>query len=315
MGRYVARRAVTAALTIFGVATIVFVMMRLVPGGIVEAMMGPQAAQSPELVARLQAKYGLDQPLIVQYGLWLGNALRGDLGESLSTRSSVASELVRRGAVTVELAALATLVSIVVGLPAGVFAALRRFSPADGVVRVVALVFYSIPEFVLGTLLIYFVSTRGLGLPVSGYILPSEDFWGHVRSMLLPVLSLGVVAAAVVMRVVRSSVVEVLDEPFVTTARAKGLPEATVTRSHVMRTALIPTVTIVGINTGYLLSGAVIIEEIFSLPGLGRYALQGILYRDYPVAQATVIAGATMFVLAGLAVDLVYAWLDPRIKY
>ena len=315
MGRYVTRRVATAALTIFGVATIVFVLMRLVPGGIVEALMGNQAAQSPELVARLRSKYGLDQPIVVQYGLWLGNALRGDFGESLTSRSSVTAELVRRAAVTIELATLATLVSVVVGFPAGVFAALRRFSPADGAVRVAALVFYSVPEFVLGTLLIYVVSTRALGLPVSGYILPGEDFGGHLRSMLLPTLSLGVVAAAVVMRVVRSSVVEVLGEPFVTTARAKGLAERAVTWGHVMRTALIPTVTIVGINTGYLLSGAVIIEEIFSLPGLGRYALQGILYRDYPVVQATVIAGAVMFVLAGLAVDLIYAWLDPRIKY
>ncbi len=315
MIRYVTRRAATAALTIFGVATIVFVMMRLVPGGIVEAMMGPTAAQSPELVARLEAKYGLDQPIIVQYGLWLGNALRGDFGESLTTRSSVTAELVRRGAVTVELAVLATVLSIAFGLPAGAFAALRRFSPADGIVRVVALVFLSVPEFVLGTLLIYVVSTRGLGLPVSGYIPLSEDFGGHVRSMLLPTLSLAAVAAAVVMRVVRSSVVEVLGEPFVVTARAKGLAARAVTWRHVMRTALIPTVTIVGINMGYLLGGAIIIEEIFSLPGLGRYALQGILGRDYPVAQATVIAGAAMFVLVGLAADLCYVYLDPRIKY
>jgi peptide/nickel transport system permease protein len=315
MVRYVTRRLATAVLTICGVATIVFVMIRLVPGGIVEALSGPSVAQSPELIERLKEKYGLDKPLIVQYGLWLGNAVRGDLGESLGTRSSVASELLRRGSVTVELSLLATAVSLVVGLPAGVYAALRRFSPADGAVRIAALVFLSIPEFVLGTLLIYVVSTQGLGLPVSGYIPVSEDPWGHVRSMLLPTLSLGFVTAAVVMRVVRSSVIEALGEPFVTTARAKGLGERAVTWGHVMRTALIPTVTIVGINMGYLLSGAVIVEELFSLPGLGRFALQGILGRDYPVAQATVIVGAAMFVAASLLADVLYAYLDPRITY
>jgi len=315
MIRYVARRLLTSALTIFGVATIVFVMMRLVPGGIVEALSGPASLQSPELIERLMEKYGLDKPLIVQYGIWLGNAVRGDLGESLGTRSSVTTELIRRGSVTVELTILATLVSLLVGLPAGVIAALRRFSPVDGAIRVGALVFLSIPEFVLGTLLIYVVSTRGVGLPVSGYVAASEDLGGHVRSMLLPVLSLGFVTAAVVMRVTRSSVVEVLNEQFVVTARAKGLRTRAVTWRHVLRTALIPTVTIVAINTGYLLSGAVIIERLFSLPGLGRYALEGILGRDYPVAQATVIVGAAMFVLANLAADLLYAYLDPRITY
>lgn len=315
MFRYVAQRAMTAALTIFGVATVVFVMMRLVPGGIIEALSGPASLQSPELVERLEEKYGLDKPLIVQYGLWLGNALRGDFGESLGTRSSVTTELIRRGGVTLELTILATLVSLLVGVPAGVFAALRRFSPTDGAIRIGALVFLSIPEFVLGTLLIYVVSTQGLGLPVSGYVAAGDDLGGHVRSMLLPVLSLGLVIAAVVMRVTRSSVVEVLGEPYVVTARAKGLAARSVTWRHVMRTALIPTVTIVAINTGYLLSGAVIVERLFSLPGLGRYALEGILGRDYPIAQATVIVGAATFVLANLAADLFYAYLDPRITY
>jgi len=315
MLRYVVTRAAIAVVTIFGVATIVFVMMRLVPGGIVEVLAGPQAAQQPGLVDRLNEKYGLDEPLIVQYGLWLGNAVRGDLGESIGTRSSVVSELLRRGRVTIELSVLATVLSLVLGVPAGIYAALRRNSPADGLVRIVGLIGLSIPDFVLGTLLIYFVSTRHLGLPVSGYIPAGEDFVGHLKSMVLPTLSLGVITASVVMRVIRSSVVEVLSEPYVVTARAKGLHPRIVTWRHVMRAALIPTVTIVGINLGYLLSGAVIVEELFALPGLGRYALQGILGRDYPVAQGAVIAAALMFVLANLAVDVTYAFLDPRIKY
>ena len=315
MPRYVATRIVTALITALGVATIVFVAMRLVPGGFVQALLGPNAVQQPEVVAAMEKRYGLDQPLIVQYGLWLGNALRGDLGESLRMRTSVSTEIVRRSGITIELTVLATLMSLVFGIPAGVVAALRRNSRADIGTRVVSLIGLSIPDFVLGTLLIYVVSTRHFGLPISGYIAPSEDLVGHLRSMVLPTVTLGLITTSVVMRVMRSSMVEILGEPYVVTAHSKGLHPRTVALNHVLRAALIPTVTIVGINMGYLLGGAVIVEELFSLPGLGRYALTGILNRDYPVAQGTVIVGALMFVFANLAADLAYAYLDPRIKY
>jgi peptide/nickel transport system permease protein len=263
----------------------------------------------------MEKRYGLDQPLIVQYGLWLGNALRGDLGESLRMRTPVSTEIVRRSGITIELTVLATLMSLVFGIPAGVVAALRRNSRVDIGTRVVSLIGLSIPDFVLGTLLIYVVSTRHVGLPISGYIAPSEDLVGHLRSMVLPTVTLGLITTSVVMRVMRSSMVEILGEPYVVTAHSKGLHPRTVALNHVLRAALIPTVTIVGINMGYLLGGAVIVEELFSLPGLGRYALTGILNRDYPVAQGTVIVGALMFVFANLAADLAYAYLDPRIKY
>lgn len=315
MPRYVATRIVTALITALGVATIVFVAMRLVPGGFVQALLGPNTVQQPEVVAAMEKRYGLDQPLIVQYGLWLGNALRGDLGESLRMRTSVSAEIVRRSGITIELTVLATLMSLVFGIPAGVVAALRRNSRVDIGTRVVSLIGLSIPDFVLGTLLIYVVSTRHFGLPISGYIAPSEDLVGHLRSMVLPTVTLGLITTSVVMRVMRSSVVEILGEPYVVTAHSKGLHPRTVALNHVLRAALIPTVTIVGINMGYLLGGAVIVEELFSLPGLGRYALTGILNRDYPVAQGTVIVGALMFVFANLAADLAYAYLDPRIKY
>lgn len=315
MLRYVVRRSLLALFTVLGVATIVFMAMRLVPGGIVETLSGPSVVTSPERVTALEEKYGLDKPLIAQFGIWLGNALQGDLGQSIGTQSSVSSEIVRRSGITIELTILATVFSVAVGIPVGVFAALRRGSAIDSLTRLVAMVGLSIPDFVLGTLLIYVVSTRGLGLPVSGYVSLGDDVARHFRSMFLPALTLGVATTAVVMRIIRSSVVEVLNEPYVVTARAKGLNPGAVARRHVIRTALIPTVTIVGINIGYLLSGAVIVENLFSLPGLGRYALQGILGRNYPVAQGTVIVGALMFVLANLATDLLYAYLDPRIKY
>jgi peptide/nickel transport system permease protein len=315
MLRYILRRLVLAAVTILGISAIVFVSMRLVPGGFVQAMAGPNAAQTPGLLEALTHKYGLDKPIVLQYGYWLSNALHGDLGESLGTHSSVSHEIVRRSRVTIELTIYATLISLVLGIPLGVAAAMRRARPADGIIRAFGLIGLSIPDFVLGTLLIYFVSTRHLGIPVSGYVNVGAGLGDHLLSMLLPSVSLGLIITSVVMRITRASVLEVMNEPFVVTARAKGLHPSDVSRNHVVRIALIPLVTTVGINTGYLLSGAVIIEELFSLPGLGRYALQGILNRDYPIAQGAVIAGATMFILVNLLADILYAYIDPRISY
>ena len=315
MLRYVVTRVLLAILTIFGVATIVFVAMRLVPGGFAQAQMGPNAARSPEVVAAIEEKYGLNDPVHVQYVRWFENAIQGDFGDSLRMRTPVSSEIVRRAQLTLELTFLATLMSLVIGVPVGVAAALRRNSRSDVATRLGSLAGLSVPDFVLGTILIYVVSTQGIGLPVSGYVAASEDLWAHFKSLILPTVTLGVVTTAVVIRVTRASVVEVLNEPYVVTARAKGLHPRTVALRHVLRAALIPTVTIVGINTGYLLGGAVIVEELFSLPGLGRYALTGILNRDYPVAQGTVIVAAMLFIAANLIADLTYAFLDPRIKY
>lgn len=315
MSRYLARRFVMALFTIFGVATIVFIAMRLVPGGFAVALLGPNAVQQPEVVAAIEDKYGLDEPVFVQYLLWLGNALQGDLGESLRTQSSVTSEIMRRSLITIELTMLATLMSLVFGIPAGVIAAIRKNSTADVGTRFVSLIGLSIPDFVLGTILIYFVSTRQLGLPIAGYAPFSDGIIEHFKSMVLPTVTLGLIITSVIMRMIRASVIEVMSEPYVVTARSKGLHPRSVALRHVLRAALIPTVTIVGINMGYLLGGAVIVEELFSLPGLGRYALTGIMNRDYPVAQGSVIVGAFMFVVANFAADIAYAYLDPRIKY
>ena len=315
MLRFILTRLALAVVVLLGISLIVFVAMRMVPGGFATAMLGPQGAQQPELVEQLNERYGLNDPLIVQYGVWLKNAVRGAFGESLGTHSSISHELVRRAGVTIELALLSTLISIGLGVPLGIIAAVKRGTPTDAGVRGLALLFLSVPDFVLGTLLIYFVSTRGIPLPVSGYVSLSESVSGNLKSMVLPVLSLGLITTAIVMRVTRASVAEVLNEPYIVTARAKGLRPRDVIRRHVLRGALIPVITVIGINVGFLLSGAVIVEEIFALPGLGRYALQGILRRDYPIAQATVVLGAAMFVLSSFVVDLLYAWLDPRIRY
>src|SRR5215213_5448590 len=315
MFRYLVKRILLAIVTTFGVATIVFISMRLVPGGFAQALLGANAARSPEVVEAIEERFGLDEPVTVQYWYWLRNAAQGDFGLSLRMNTPVSDEIVRRLKVTLELTGLATLMSVALGIPAGVFAALRRNSLGDVATRFIALAGLSVPDFVLGTLLIYAVARWHLGLPVSGYVSFSEDPIKHFKGMLLPTITLGIITTSIVTRVTRSSVIEVLNEPYVVTARAKGLHPRIVAQRHVLRAALIPTVTIVGINTGYLLGGAVIVEELFSLPGLGRYALTGILNRDYPVAQGAVIVGALMFIAANLIADLTYAFLDPRIKY
>ena len=315
MRRFIFTRTVTAVITVWGAVTIVFLALHLVPGGFAELYLGTEAAENPELIPIVRAKYGLDRPLPVQYGVWMGNLFQGDLGTSLLSRQPVVEEIRRRGVITLELTFLATLMSIVLGVPAGIIAGVRRTSIEGVAAQVVSMVGLSIPSFVLGTLLIYVVSTRHLGLPVSGYVPASEDLTRHFASMLLPTITLGAITMSLVMRVTRSSVLEVLSEPFITVAHSKGLAAWLVMRRHVMKNALIPTVTVVAINVGYLLSGAIIVETIFALPGLGRYALQGVLVRDYPMAQGAVLVGAMMFVLSSFMADIIYALLDPRIRY
>jgi peptide/nickel transport system permease protein len=315
MIRFLVTRAVTALFTLLGVATIIFTVLHFVPGGFAKSYLGELAVENPELIEVVNKRYGLDRPLIIQYGVWLGNALKGDLGTSLRSRIPVLTEIYNRGRVSVELALLATLFSVVVGIPSGIIGAMWRGRGVGVIMQVGAILGLSIPSFVIGTFLIYFVSIVHLGLPIAGYIPPSENLLGHFGSMVLPVFTLGAITTAVVMRFTRSSMLEVLSEPFVTTAHSKGLGGHVVLRRHVLRNALIPTVTVVGINMGYLLGGTLIVEQIFSLPGLGRFALQGVMGRDYPVAQGAVLFGAAMFVLVNFITDVVYAYLDPRIRY
>ena len=315
MTRFLVTRTVTALFTLLGVATIIFTVLHFVPGGFAKSYLGEIAIEHPELIEHVNKKYGLDRPLIVQYGVWLGNALKGDLGTSLRSRIPVRKEIYNRGRVSAELALLATLFSVVVGVPSGVISAIWRGKGVGIIIQLGAILGLSIPSFVIGTFLIFFVSTLHLGLPIAGYVPPSENLLRHFGSMVLPVFTLGAITTAVVMRFTRSTMLEVLSEPFVTTAHSKGLGDYIVLRRHVLRNALIPTVTVVGINMGYLLSGTLIVEQIFSLPGLGRFALQGVMGRDYPVAQGAVLFGAAMFVLVNLITDVVYAFLDPRIRY
>ncbi len=315
MGSYIARRLLTVFLpTLLGVSLLVFGAMRLIPGNFVDIMLGLGADVSEEQRAAIARSYGLDQPLPIQYAIWLGNAVRGDLGQSLRTGEPVATVIRERLPVTIELAALATLTSLLIAIPAGVISAVRRGGVVDAIARLAALIGLSVPNFLLGTLLILFISLRWPVLPTTGFVPLSQGLGENLRSLVLPTISLGALLAASIMRMTRSSLLEELRRDYLTVARAKGLTNRAVVLGHALRNSLIPVITVVGVQTGYLLGGTVIIEQLFALPGVGRLALDAVLQRDYPLVQGTTLFIAAVFVLVNLVTDLIYGVVDPRIR-
>lgn len=301
--------------TILGVVTAVFLLIRLVPGDVVIYMIGLEGSLPAGRVEELKRLFGVDRPVHVQYVEYLGNVARGNLGKSLRTGRPVGPELARRFPVTLQLAVMGLLAAVAIGLPVGILAALRRGKVADYLATTFVLIGLSVPSFWLAILLILLFALRLGWLPPTGYIAPDENLAQNLRHMLLPALSLGLILAAASTRIVRSSLLEVLGRHYVRTARAKGLGERAVVLRHALRNALIPVVTVIGLQFGTLLGGTVIIEQIFALPGIGRYALEGINLRDYPVVQGAVLAIALAFVLVNLIVDLCYGLIDPRIRY
>lgn len=315
MVSYIARRLLTVFLpTLLGISILVFGAMHLIPGNFVDIMLGLGADVSDEQRAAIAASYGLDRPLPVQYAIWLSGAVRGDLGQSLRTGEPVATVIRNRLPVTLELAALATLTSLLVAIPAGVISAVRRGGIIDALARLTALIGLSIPNFLLGTLLILFVSLRWPVLPTTGFVPISQGLVENLRSLALPTLSLGALLAASIMRMTRSALLEELRQEYLTVARAKGLSNRAVVLGHAVRNSLIPVITVVGIQTGYVLGGTVIIEQLFALPGVGRLALDAVLQRDYPLVQGTTLFIAACFVLVNLVTDLIYGVVDPRIR-
>ncbi len=312
---FLLRRLLTVVLpTLFGVSLLVFGVMRLIPGDFVDILIGVGPDVSQAQRDQIARSYGLDQPLPVQYLRWLGNTLQGDLGRSLQSGRPVRAEIAARVPVTLELAALATLFSLVVALPAGLLSAVRRNGVVDVVARFVALIGLSIPNFLLGTLLILFIALRWPVLPTNGFVPLSEGLWPNLRSLILPSISLGALLAAAVMRMTRSALLEELGREYLTVARAKGLAGRAVILGHAFRNALIPVVTVVGIQTGYLLGGTVIVEQLFAIPGIGRLALDAVFARDYPLVQGTTLFVAAVFVLVNLLTDLIYSLIDPRVR-
>ena len=313
-GAYVLKRVLLIGPILFGVSLISFGALELLPGGPVEAAFGTRA--NPELVAQLRARYGLDRPFHVRYVDWLTDILfELDFGQSIRTERDISTLLATSLPVTVWLAASGALVSVVVGIPAGIVSAVHHYEPPDYAATLLAFLGLSIPNFFLGLVLILVFSLSLGWLPSSGFVDPLVDPVAGLRHLVLPAVTVGTAISAVVMRMMRSSLLEVFSEGYIRTARAKGLGRALVTNKHAVKNALIPTVTVIGLNFGYLLGGVVIVEQIFALPGLGRLTLTAILTREYRVLQASLLVIALLFALVNLATDLLYAYLDPRIKY
>jgi peptide/nickel transport system permease protein len=310
---YVVRRVVALALTLGFVSVLVFVAVRVLPGDPVLVMAGPEA--NPEVVARLREAMGLDRPLWVQYLEWLGRALRGELGVSLQYDVPVGALIVSRLPVTLPLTALAACFALLVAVPLGVYAATRARRPGDYLPMVVAQLGLAVPSFWAGLLLILLFSVHLGWFRSGGFEGWTSGFWAAVRALLLPALALGLFQAAVLIRATRSSLLEVLGEEYVRTARAKGVPEWRVILRHAFGNALIPVVTVAGLQLGQLLAGSIVLESVFALPGLGRLALAAISARDLPVVQGVTLFVASCIVTINFAVDLSYAWLDPRIRY
>lgn len=317
MLNYLFQRLLLAIPTLLGVSVLVFVAIRLVPGDAVTAMLGTEAGLLTETQrASLEAYFGLDKSPVQQYISWLGNVLHGDLGYSVRLGQPVLGLILDRFPVTLELALLSTLVAVAAGIPLGVVAAVYRDTPADFFGRLFALIGLAAPNFLVATVLIYVLSVYFGYLPNSGnYVGPTKAPFQNLEQMMLPALTLGLAFSASVMRTTRSAMLEVLGQDYVRTARAKGLRDRVVIGRHALRNALIPVVTLTGIELGYLLGGTVIIEQVFALPGLGRLTLNAIAQRDYALIQGATLFIACVVVLVNLLVDLGYAAIDPRISY
>ena len=315
MSRYLAWRLVGAIPTLLGVTVLTFLFIRLIPGDAIAARLGTSTALSPEQLASLRAYFGLDQPLYQQYWTWLTSLLRGDFGYSIRTGRPVLVEITERLPATLELAAAATLIAVAIGLPLGLLSAMRPRSRADVVARIGGLIGLSLPSFWLGTLIIVFFSLYLRWLPnTGGYVDFVHDPLGNVALIVLPAVTLGVALAAATMRMTRSAMLDVLSADYVRTAWAKGLSGALIVRRHVLKNGLIVVVTLLGIQVGQLLGGTVVVEEIFSIPGVGRMLLAAIVQRDYALVQGGVLVIAILFVLVNIVVDLLYGYLDPRIR-
>jgi peptide/nickel transport system permease protein len=311
MVRFLLSRLWQIATVVLLVCATIFILTNLLPGDPTVTILGEQASAAQRATARQQ--YGLDRPAPVRFVLWLGNAFSGDLGRSLRSNEPVLEMLVARIPVTLELAALSILIAIAIGLPAGIIAARARGTWLDVVVSVLAMTSVAIPYFWMGILLIMLFALKLAWLPPSGYIPFLSDPIGNLRLMILPALTIGTAFAALIMRQTRASLLQVMSQDYIRSARAKGLSEPSVLLHHGLRNALIPVVTVIGLQIGALLGGAVVTETVFSLPGLGRMMVDGIFQRDFPVIQGAILFIVLCVIAVNLFTDVLYAWLDPRV--
>jgi peptide/nickel transport system permease protein len=313
MTTFIIRRLLHLLPVLFIVSAIVFFVFRVIPGDQAAIRLGESA--DAESVARLRRELGLDRPVVVQYALWLGNALRGNLGESHLNRQGVFSLVLEKFPATLQIALLGILLSLAISVPVGVLSALRRGTWWDQVARVAALIGFCVPRYWLAVLLILFFAVKWRLSPPAGFAAFTEDPVENLRFVALPVLAVALTLAAVQMRFLRSSMLEVIDQDYVRTARAKGLDNRVVVLRHALKNALIPFITVVGLEFGSLLGGLVVVEQIFNWPGVGWLMVHSIIHRDYAVVQGAVLLIGTGFVTVNLLVDVAYAALDPRIRY
>ncbi len=312
MLNFLAKRLVQIVPTLFFVSVLIFSLQHLLPGDPALVMAGEE--RDPAVIAQIRAQYHLDQPIPVQYVYWIKGVLSGDFGESLRNKMPVLELIAQKLPVTLQLAAMAIVIAFLIGIPAGIVSAVKKGTAWDYGANLFALWGISTPNFWLGIMLIFLFSIELGWLPASGYVPLTENWRASLAATIMPAFVLGNAIAAVLMRHTRSAMLQVLESDYVRTARAKGLTEPRVVVRHALRNALIPIVTLIGLQIGFLLGGAVVTETMFSWPGIGRLAVGAILSRDFPVAQGAIIILALAFLMINLAVDVLYAVLDPRVK-
>ena len=312
---YLLQRFFTAFLTLFGMSVVIFVLLRLVPGNIVDILFSSAGFVNPAAKEEIARELGLDQPIPIQYGRWLRDIAKGELGKSYRYDIPAWQVIRPRIPVTAELALLALLVAVLLGVPAGVLSAVRQDRATDYLLRILSLAGLSMPSFWLGMVIILLLVSWLGWIPSMTYISPFEDFKAHVLQFLFPALAVGYRSSALIMRITRSSMLDVLREDYIRTAWAKGQREWIVVFGHALTNATLPVITVIGIEFAFMVGGLVVTETVFNLPGVARYLVDAILWRDYPVVQNLVMFIAIVVVLANLTVDLLYGWLDPRIRY
>ena len=315
MRSYIVHRLAIALVTLLGMSIVVFGLMRLAPGNIVDIIFESAGYVNPADKKLLEKELGIDKPIVVQYLDWMGSILRGDLGKSYRYELPAWEIIKPRIPITVELAVLSLVISVLLGIPTGVISAVRQDTRIDYILRVFSLAGLSMPSFWLGMVIILALVAWVGWIPPMVYVRPGEDLKIHLVQFLLPALAVGYRSSALLMRITRSSVLEVMREDYIRTAWAKGLREAAVIWRHALKNALRPVVTVIGIEFAFLIGGPVVTETVFNLPGVARYLVEAILWRDYPVVQNLVMFIAVVVILTNLCVDMLYGWLDPRVRY
>lgn len=313
MVTYIGRRVISIFPVLIGISILIFLIMQVIPGDIVSILLGTEA--TPELKEQMREEFGYNLPLYQQYWNWISGVVVGDFGYSLRTGAAVLPEILSRFTLTLELTIFASVIAWIISIPLGVIAAVRRNKGSDIGIRIISLLGVSVPNFALATIIILVLSLKFNYFPPVGYSSLFTDPVANLERLLIPALVLGASMAGSIMRMTRSSVLEVLEQDYIRTARAKGIREHLVIYRHAFRNAIIPVLTVIGMQIGFLLGGTVIVEQIFSLPGLGQYVLTGITQRDIPVVQGSILFIASMFVFINLLVDLLYGFLNPRISY